>query len=105
MISSGGGYQPLWRRDGKELLYWSADSKLMSVEVGTGKAFNAGSPKALFSARISGGPLVSVHHRWDISSDGKKILVNVALENAPGITVVLNWPSLLKKQRETPIRD
>ena len=32
-VSSGSSYQPRWRRDGKELLYFTGDGKLMSVDV------------------------------------------------------------------------
>jgi len=31
MVSLGGGVQPLWRRDGKELYYGSLDNKVMAV--------------------------------------------------------------------------
>src|SRR5260370_41832611 len=54
-ISHGGGYQPRWRRDGKELLYFSEDGKLMSVDVTLTPAFSAGVPKILFRPPISSG--------------------------------------------------
>src|SRR5262249_2695379 len=47
-ISTAGGSQPRWRRDGKELFYISADHKLMSVAVKPGKGFEAGPPSTLF---------------------------------------------------------
>ena len=52
-ISNGGGAQPHWRRDGKELFYLIADRKLMAVEVnGSSGTFEAGIPGALFDLRI-----------------------------------------------------
>jgi Tol biopolymer transport system component len=51
-ISTGGGCQPQWRRDGKELFYVAADRKLMAVDVKTGATFEAGVPKPLFETRI-----------------------------------------------------
>jgi hypothetical protein len=33
MISIGGGEQPAWRTDGKEIFYVAADGKMMSVSV------------------------------------------------------------------------
>jgi Tol biopolymer transport system component len=48
MISSGGGTQPRWRRDGKELFYISPDGKLMAVDVTELPTFRSGSPKPLF---------------------------------------------------------
>src|SRR5438309_1199910 len=53
-ISNGGGGQPHWRRDGKELFYVTADKKLMAVEVnGSSGTFEAGIPKSLFDLRIN----------------------------------------------------
>ena len=47
-ISKDGGVQPRWRGDGKELFYRSADQSVMAVDVRTGAAVEAGTPKALF---------------------------------------------------------
>jgi Tol biopolymer transport system component len=47
-VSTTGGSQPRWRRDGKELLYISADGKLMAVEVKAGSTFEALAAKPLF---------------------------------------------------------
>lgn len=50
-ISNGGGCQPIWRRDSKELFYLTLDGKLMSVDMQDGKIE---SPRAnqLFASRI-----------------------------------------------------
>ncbi len=45
-ISSEGGGQPKWRRDGKELFYLAPNGKLMSVEIRPGP--DVGVPKPLF---------------------------------------------------------
>ena len=102
MVSKGGGNQPHWRRDGKELFYISADSKMMSVEVAAAPgAFEAGAPKALFAAPIFGSGTTNTT-RYDVTADGKKFLINsVPAETTPGvlspITVVLNWEAGLRK--------
>ena len=41
-ISVGGGWDPHWRRDGKELFYVGADRSIMAVSIGPGPAFEAG---------------------------------------------------------------
>ena len=38
-VSTGGGEQPRWRRDGKELFYLSSDGKMMAAPVTTGDQF------------------------------------------------------------------
>jgi serine/threonine protein kinase/Tol biopolymer transport system component len=99
-VSSGGGYQPLWRRDGKELFYLSPDGKVMSVDVNTTSAtFQSGTPKPLFSIRIAGGPQAAPTHRWDVSHDGQRFLVTTVLDviQSPPINVVTNWESALKR--------
>ena len=89
----------LARRDGKELFYETADSKLMSVEVSTtGSVFKPGIPKLLFEAPIFGGLSAPAGKYWDVSPDGKRFLINtVSEQNAAPITVVLNWAAMLKR--------
>jgi Tol biopolymer transport system component len=95
MVSRGGGIQPRWRRDGKELFYTSnSDSaKLMVVEVSTSPTFRAGIPKTLF--QFPSGPL-----DWDVTGDGQKFIRATTPEatatSAP-ITVVVNWTAGLNK--------
>ena len=43
-ISTNGGENPKWRRDGKELFYLGLDRRLMAVEVKTAPTFEAGLP-------------------------------------------------------------
>jgi serine/threonine protein kinase/Tol biopolymer transport system component len=100
-VSNGGGSQPRWSRDGKELFYFTPDSSLMDVSVSTtGGTFQPGVPKPLFRAAIlggaGGGP--GVAWRWDIAPDGKRFLMNTALDDAAAspVTVILNWQSMLK---------
>ena len=101
VVSNGGGSQPRWSRDGKELFYFAPDSTLMEVSVTTtGGTFQPGVPKPLFRAAIlggtGGGP--GMAWRWDISADGKRFLMDTALEEATAspVTVVLNWQSAAK---------
>lgn len=99
-VSSGGGFQPMWRRDGKELLYFSLDSKLMSVDVDTDSpTFKMGTPKPLFEVHIAGGAPAGPTHRWDLTRDGQRFLINTALDAtaSPPIQVVTDWEAGLKK--------
>ena len=96
-ISNGGGYAPRWRRDGKELLYFTDDGKLMSVDVTLGGTFKAGVPKVLLQVPIFGGG-VNLLNRWDMTADGQRFLINTVggSVSAP-LTLVENWPALLRK--------
>jgi len=100
-VSSGGGSQPRWSRDGKELFYFTPDSTLMSMSVSTkGGTFQPGIPKSLFRAPVLGGTGggTGIAWRWDISPDGQRFLINTALEDAAAapITVLLNWQSAVR---------
>jgi hypothetical protein len=94
---NGGCYQPRWRRDGKELPFSTGDNRLMSVDVTLSGTFNASAPKVLFQAPIYGGG-ASQQHRWDMSADGQRLLVNTAGGDVSApLTLVENWTALLRK--------
>ncbi|MDQ3254066.1 MAG: protein kinase, partial [Acidobacteriota bacterium] len=97
-VSTSGGDQPRWRRDGRELFYLAADGKLMAVEVKTEGTFEAGVPKPLFETRIphvAGPSAIS----YAATGDGQRFLVRSAVEQASTtpITVVVNWTAEVKR--------
>lgn len=56
-LSTGGGFEPRWRGDGKEIFYLTPDRRIMAVDVRvTGGTFEAGTPRTLFNARIEALP-------------------------------------------------
>jgi len=88
-VSTEGGAEPKWRRDGKELFYLAADQKLMAVEVRAAAGFQSGVPRALFETRLAG---VVLGSNYAVAADGKRFLINNPVE-APGqavVTVVIN---------------
>jgi eukaryotic-like serine/threonine-protein kinase len=93
-VSRGGGYQPRWRSDGRELFYFAGDGRLMSVDVTPGARPAFGSPKLLFQAPILGGGATAGNWYWDVSADGQRFLINtIEPGSANGFTVLLNWQS------------
>ncbi len=93
-VSTNGGIDPRWRRDGKELFFVRpAPLQLMAAEVKTGSSFESGAPRALFPLRSFIGTL------YDASGDGQRILVNMPTEEETSspITLVLNWTADLKR--------
>lgn len=100
-VSTGGGAQPQWRHDGKELFYLAPDRKIMAVEVnGAGPTFIPSIPKPLFEARFStlfpGPPGASY---YAVTDNGQRFLVNtLAADSAlTPFTIVLNWTAGLKR--------
>jgi Tol biopolymer transport system component len=96
-VSTGGGVQPLWSRDGKEIFFVNAaqgylSAQLMAVPIKPSTtAFEFGQAKALFKIRML--PTQSVIRDYDISPDGKQFLIGTALGDgrATPATIVLNW--------------
>jgi Tol biopolymer transport system component len=99
-VSTAGGIQPRWRRDGKELYYIAPDGKLMAAPiVVNGATLEPGAPVALFQTRIWGGGTDAYYReQYDVASDGR-FLINVTTGEATAspITLILNWAPGLKK--------
>jgi Tol biopolymer transport system component len=91
-VSTGGGTQPRWRADSRELYFIAPDEKLMAVPLTTsGSTIEAGTPVTLFPTRIAP-PGPASKHEYAVSRDGR-FLVNQSLEdsNTPPITLIVNW--------------
>jgi Tol biopolymer transport system component/DNA-binding winged helix-turn-helix (wHTH) protein len=95
-ISTAGGEEPYWRRDGKEMFYISGRT-LMAVDVSSDEpAFTYGKPTPLFEVRLE---VDSRRSRYQVTGNGQRFLINVPLEStlAEPITVVTNWASGVKR--------
>jgi len=88
-VSTSGGFQPQWRRDGKELFYVASDRKLMAAEVQTGTGFQVRAPQALFQTQILN--LSTGRNAYIAAGNGRRFLVINSVPDAGPITVVLNW--------------
>jgi serine/threonine protein kinase len=98
-VSTSGGAQPRWRRDGKELFYLAPDGKLMASDVkAVDTSFETGPPRALFNTGITAS-FINRRNQYVVTRDGQRFLVNISAEdeNSAPITVVLNWQAPLKK--------
>jgi hypothetical protein len=94
-VSSAGGCQPLWRRDGKELFYLTLDSKLAVVEVRGGATLEAGVPQVLFRTPMRVNPNEA---EYAVTNDGQRFIFREPIgESVAPATVVLNWTAELKR--------
>ncbi len=93
-VSTAGGTNPVWNRNGKELFYLTLDNKMAAVPISGGAAFRAGPPVALFSTHPAGFRTI-----FDVSPDGRRFLVNSlpADQGSPPLELVVHWTSLLTK--------
>lgn len=99
LLSKGGGVEPWWRGDGKEIFYRRITGELVAVEVTTSPTFQIGASQVLFQARFAGA--AGLHNpAWTPSADGKRFLGMVRAKQSGDdipVTVVVNWQSELKK--------
>jgi len=93
-VSTGGGFSPQWRKDGRELFYVSfLDGKtvLMAVDVKLGVTPDIGTPQTLFD--------IPFNNNWAPFADGRRFLLIEPVSDLPAakINVVLNWTAELKR--------
>jgi serine/threonine-protein kinase len=105
-ISTQGGLEPVWSRNGRELFYRSGD-RMMAVEISSQRdsngafssGFSASVPRLLFEGHYQYSGLVSSD--YDVSPDGQRFLMvqSSGPEQIPTqIRVVLNWLEELKQR-------
>jgi serine/threonine-protein kinase len=99
-VSTSGGMQPLWARNGRELFYRSGDA-VMSVAVESGAGFVARNPVVLFKGQYA--PSLSGRN-YDVSPDGRRFLMLKVGAGAvpqnpspPRVVIVENWFEDLKR--------
>jgi hypothetical protein len=97
-ISTGGGTYPQWSSDGHELFYVSPDNKLMAVKLQLGRnSVVPSAPSELFAlpvTQIGWSP-------YDTAPDGRFLVRATPKQVAQPLTVIVNWPALLKKEGDS----
>jgi Tol biopolymer transport system component len=97
-ISTEGGTEPMWNRNGRELFYRSGD-KMMAVEIVTEPIFDPGKAQVLFQGPYQSSR--STFPDYDVTRDGQRFLMLKPSEQAQAATqinVVLNWFEELKQK-------
>jgi len=79
-VSRGGGTEPRWRGDGKELFYLGPTGTLKAVPIEASGTFSSGAPTPLFQVR-GRAPISSTDlFTYDVAKDGQRFLVNEYLK-------------------------
>ena len=98
-ISTGGGSEPMWNRNGRELFYRSGD-RMMAVPVSTGEVFSSGRPELLFERRYVAIQFPQTFQYYDVDAKGQRFVMVKETEQSPSTThinIVLNWFAELKR--------
>jgi serine/threonine-protein kinase len=98
-VSTGGGEEPRWSRDGRTLFFIS-DQKLLAAEVATEPTFSSRPAQKAFDL-VDYQP-TGVPFPFDVSPDGKRILLDrSAARRRADIVVVQNWLVDLEQHART----
>ena len=90
-VSRGGGTEPRWRGDGKEMYYIGPHGELTAVDLNPGTTFSVGTPVKLFAFQARAGISSTDLFTYDVTKDGKRFIVNRYLrpETVQPLVVVL----------------
>src|SRR6266704_2131102 len=75
-VSRGGGMEPRWRGDGKEIFYIGAKTTFTAVPVNSEGTFSTGNPTPLFHTQLRAQVSSTDLFNYDVSKDGQRFLVN-----------------------------
>jgi serine/threonine-protein kinase len=104
-ISPAGGFDPLWTRAGRELVYRSGTpaggQQFLSAAIRSLSPFQADTPRLLFEAKFGEYDSTAPERSWDVSADGQRFLLLRSVESTDKpvtvMHVVLNWTEELKR--------
>jgi serine/threonine protein kinase len=100
-ISTNGGTEPVWARNGRELFFRNRD-QMMAVQISTQPALSASRPRVLFVSPFASRALRT---NYDVSPDGTRFaMVNDGqrANSTTQINLVLNWFTEL--QQRVPVK-
>lgn len=95
-VSTDGGAQVRWNRNGKEIFYVAPDDRLMAVpihESPDGTTIEPGGPTALFVTNIGSTAILKYRQQYAVSPDGQSFVLQSVIGQASSspIVVMLNW--------------
>jgi eukaryotic-like serine/threonine-protein kinase len=94
-VSPGGGMMPVWSKDGKRLYFQDAEQRLNAVDIRIEK----GSVQTLARTTLfpSNLPATFDESGYDITRNGRFLMMKYVTETAAPMTLVTNWNAELRK--------
>jgi serine/threonine protein kinase len=97
-ISTEGGSEPRWARNGREFeLFYRIGNKMMVVDISTQPTFTPSVPRQLFEGSYLSVPAAA----YDLSTDGQRFFMIQSVDAerpATQINLILNWFEELKRR-------
>lgn len=94
-LSTDGGTQPVWDRNGQEIFYRSG-TKMISVALTTTPDLRLGVPRLLFELPYAFGAGITIPN-YDVSPDGQRFAMVKDDSGSGRLNVVLNWSEELNR--------
>ncbi len=91
-VSNGGGFAPVWSRDGRELYYVDGSVRLVAARIPAGSAFQVQELTPLFD--VSGFSLDNFHQTYDVLPGGGFLFLRPQASQAAAarpLVLVENW--------------
>ncbi len=96
-VSVGGGHEPVWALDGRELFYRNGD-EMMAVKIQTGARVRIDTPIRLFKKPLLPRGRSDAPRNYDVGRDGRFLMIQRENDLMPvEIILVLNWFEELKR--------
>jgi len=99
LVSVGGGGEPRWSRDGRQLFYRQSD-KMMAIDIQAESMVKVRSPRLLFEGVYARSNLWT---NYDVAADGQRFVMLKQEDEAQAkqvLRVVLNWTDELKSHTQ-----
>ncbi len=93
--TDGGGEEPIWSRDGRELFY-RRGGRVMVVRVTPGEAWTASPPAELFGGSFEADQYGD--QSWDIAPDGRFLMLRAVGQPRLEIRVIQHWAAELARR-------
>ena len=97
-VSSNGGTNPHWSRDGKELFFLGATSLMRASVTMSANTVEIGAAETLFDTPFQLQFTLGMSNLFSVSPDGQRFLFAVPTDATPTpLTLLLNWPAALRR--------
>jgi len=102
-LSSGGGTNPLWAHNSRELFYVDPEGRIVAVPIQLDSGFSAGSPRVIVDRPFAAALRGFGARMYDVSPDGQRFLLVKPVDGAqqkappPQIIVIQDWHEELKR--------
>ncbi len=95
-VSTGGGLEPVWSRNGRELYYRTGEGDLIAAAIAPRAPFRVESHKTLFRNRRFHSEVF--HQTYAQAPDGRFLFVEGKCESSAALVRVENWLDELRRR-------